>query len=66
VACHGLDLRGLVDFPSIAGRTASYTMRQLWDFKQGTRESVIMEPIVAQLTAEDMLNISVYLASRDP
>ena len=56
-------MTGLADFPSIAGRTASYTMRQLWDFKQGTRQSAIMAPVVAQLTAEDMLYISVYLAS---
>lgn len=65
-ACHGPDMRGLADFPSIAGRTASYTMRQLWDFKQGSRQSPIMQPIVAQLMAEDMLYISVYLASLEP
>ena len=64
--CHGPDLRGLGDFPNIAGRTASYTMRQLWDFKQGTRQNAVMQPVVAQLTAEDMLYISVYLASLDP
>jgi cytochrome c553 len=65
-ACHGPEMKGLADFPSIAGRTASYAMRQLWDFKQGTRQSAIMQPIVAQLTAEDMLHISVYLASLEP
>jgi cytochrome c553 len=65
-ACHGLDMRGLADFPSIAGRTASFTMRQVWDFKQGSRQSLIMEPIVAQLTSEDMLTISAYLASLAP
>ena len=65
-ACHGPAMTGLADFPSIAGRTASYTMRQLWDIKQGTRQSLIMQPIVAQLTAEDMLYISVYLASLQP
>jgi len=64
--CHGPDLNGLGDFPSIAGRTASYTMRQLWDFKQGTRQNAVMQPVVAALTAEDMLYISVYLASLDP
>ena len=64
--CHGPDMKGFADFPSIAGRTASYTMRQLWDFKQGSRQSPIMQPILAQLTAEDMLQISVYLASLEP
>lgn len=64
--CHGPDQRGLAAIPSIAGRTASYTMRQLWDMKQGTRKSAIMTPVVANLTAEDMLNIVAYLAGLDP
>jgi cytochrome c553 len=41
-------------------------MRQLWDIKQGTRKSAIMMPIVANLSAEDMLNIVAYLAGLDP
>ncbi len=64
--CHGPGQTGLGPIPSIAGRTASYTMRQLWDIKQGTRQSAIMTPIVANLTAEDMLNIVAYLASLPP
>lgn len=64
--CHGEGQRGLGDIPAIAGRTASYIMRQLWDVKQGTRISPIMVPVVANLTAEDMLNITAYIASLDP
>jgi cytochrome c553 len=61
--CHGLDHMGLGVVPGIAGRTASYTMRQLWDIKQGTRQSPLMTAVVANLSAEDMLNISAYIAS---
>jgi len=65
--CHGPDLKGIGDIPPIAGRTASYEMRQLWDIKQGTRKSPgAMEPVVANLSAEDMLNIVAYLASLPP
>ena len=64
--CHGPGQRGVGDIPSIAGRTASYTMRQLWDVKQGTRLSPIMAPLVSNLTVEDMLYISAYLASLPP
>jgi len=65
--CHGPDLKGLGDMPPIAGRTASYTMRQLWDIKQGTRKSAgAMEPVVQNLSSEDMLNIVAYLASLEP
>jgi len=61
--CHGPDQMGLGVVPGIAGRTASYIMRQLWDIKQGTRESPLMGPVIANLTTEDMLNISAYIAS---
>ena len=61
--CHGQDHMGLGLIPGIAGRTASYIMRQLWDIKQGTRESPLMEPVVTNLTADDMLYISAYIAS---
>ncbi|MCY3730867.1 MAG: c-type cytochrome, partial [Rhodospirillaceae bacterium] len=56
--CHGRDQMGLGGVPGIGGRTAGYTMRQLWDMRQGTRHSPLMAPVVANLTAEDMLNIS--------
>jgi len=61
--CHGPSLHGIGDIPPIAGRTASYTMRQLWDMKQGTRNSPLMSPVVANLSAEDMLNIVAFLAT---
>jgi cytochrome c553 len=64
--CHGADLRGVGNVPGIAGRTASYTMRQLWDMKQGARTSQIMAPVVAKLEVEDLLNVAAYAASRMP
>ena len=65
--CHGPAQQGQGDIPGIAGRTASYLMRQLWDIKQGTRKSPgIMEPVVANLTADDMLDVVAYLASLPP
>jgi cytochrome c553 len=64
--CHGPALTGVGDIPSIAGRTASYMMRQLWDVQQGTRKSPIMGPVVQNLSAEDMQNIVAYLASLPP
>ncbi len=64
--CHGPNQTGLADIPSIAGRTASYTMRQLWDIKQGTRKSPVMIPIISNLDIDDLLNISAYLASLPP
>ena len=64
--CHGAGQQGLGDVPSIAGRSTSYTMRQLWDVKQASRVSPLMAAIVADLTAEDMMNVAAYLATLPP
>lgn len=67
--CHGQDLMGLAVIPGIAGRSPSYLMRQLYDFKQGTRNGIaaqLMQPTIANLTLDDMTSIVAYLASIDP
>jgi cytochrome c553 len=67
--CHGDDLQGLGNVPGIAGRTASYTARQLHDFRAGTRngtDAALMKPVLAKLNDEDILAITAYLASRVP
>jgi cytochrome c553 len=64
--CHGPQLKGLGDIPGIAGRTPSYAMRQLWDIKQGTRQSAVMKPIAENLSAAEMTSVSAYLASLEP
>jgi cytochrome c553 len=65
--CHGANLEGLGPVPGIAGRSPSYTVRQLHDMQTGARKgtwSELMKPVVEKLTAEDMLNIAAYTASR--
>jgi cytochrome c553 len=67
--CHGSDLMGLGPVPGIAGRSPSYLMRQFWDFKKGARRgpwSPLMQQVVKDLTQEDMLNVSAYLAAAGP
>jgi len=65
--CHGAGLRGGDDsVPAIAGRSPSYLARQLYDFQQGTRHgemAAAMQPIVAKLTAGDIVNLTAYAAS---
>ena len=68
-ACHGEGLRGTDKFPPIAGRSAGYLGRQLSDFKHFTRVgpgSALMRPIVENLSDEDILNITAYVASLQP
>ena len=66
-ACHGEDLQGLGPVPAIAGRSASYLMRELYDMQQGTRNGVwtpLMKQVVAKLTNDDMVAIVAYVSSR--
>jgi cytochrome c553 len=65
--CHGADLKGLGPVPGLAGRSASYAVRQLWDMKVGARHGIwsdLMKGVVANLTTDDMAAIAAYLASR--
>jgi len=67
--CHGPDYRGLAEIPPLAGRTGIYLVRQLNDMQIGKRTGVhveLMKQVVAKLSAEDMVAIAAYLASREP
>jgi len=67
--CHGQDLKGLGGVPSIAGRSPSYVVRQLYDIKNGARAGTaaqLMKATMVNLTVDDMLSIAAYLASRTP
>jgi cytochrome c553 len=64
--CHGPLLKGINALPGIAGRAPQYVYRQLNDFKVGRRKGPAAEPmkaVVANLTEDDMVAISAYLAS---
>ena len=67
--CHGSDLRGIGAVPSIAGRSPSQMTRQLWDIQKGNRRgpwTQLMKETVANLTTDDLVSITAYLASRNP
>jgi len=67
--CHGQELKGLGDVPPLAGRSPSYTVRQLYDFQSGARAGLLsaqMKEAVANLTIDDMVSIAAYTASRTP
>ena len=67
--CHGADLRGIGNVPSIAGRSPSYVVRQMWDIKQGNRNgpwTQLMKEAVAKLTIDDMVALAAYAAAQKP
>lgn len=68
-ACHGPDLKGMLNIPAIAGRSPSYLVRQMVDMKTGHRVgqgTELMKPVLANLNDDDMLAIAAYTASLKP
>ncbi|MGZ5168769.1 MAG: c-type cytochrome, partial [Burkholderiales bacterium] len=56
--CHGADLKGVGPTPGIAGRSPTYIVRQLYDYKHGARagaSSALMKPAVEKLSEDDMI-----------
>jgi len=69
VACHGANLKGAGQVPSIAGRSPSSMTRQLIDFQTGARNGpggAMMKPVVEKLTNDDIVALTAYLASLEP
>ena len=67
--CHGQNLKGIGDVPSIAGRSPLNIARQLYYFQTGERggpSAALMQLPVAKLSADDILAISAYVASLEP
>ena len=67
--CHGPDLKGIGDIPSIAGRSPLNIARQLYYFQTGERSApmaLLMKAPVDKLNADDILAISAYVASLAP
>jgi cytochrome c553 len=73
-ACHGDKLQGTDSpgagyTPRIAGLQPIYIFRQLYSFQNNSRagaSAVLMKPVVAKLTEDDMVAISAYLGSLVP
>jgi len=67
LACHGPTGNSEnPQYPILAGQTARYIYLQLKDFKEGRRKDPSMDPMVASLTREDMLEISQFFAAQTP
>jgi len=66
-ACHGENgISQTENTPSLAGQPDQYLQWQLVFFRAGSRKSEIMQPIVEQLSNEDIRNLGAYFASLTP
>jgi cytochrome c553 len=70
--CHGgPGLKGVapIGTPGLAGKSPSYIVRQLYDFKHGARagsNSILMRSSVVNLTLDDMIALAAYAGSLAP
>src|SRR5690348_1141334 len=64
-ACHGMDGNSSdAQYPELAGQNENYIVRQLMNFKSGSRTNAIMQGMAAPLTPQDMHDIGSYFASQ--
>ena len=69
IICHGANLKGLGNVPALAGAHPIYLARQLYLFKDGTRNGVdaaLMKQAVARLTDSDIVDLAAFLGSVAP
>lgn len=67
--CHGPALKGVGPIPTIAGRSPTYIVRQLYEFKTGGRSagaSALMKQAVERLSPEDIIALAAYVGSLEP
>jgi cytochrome c553 len=66
VSCHGDNGNSIVStFPKLAQQHSSYLIKQLQDFKNGTRKNPMMSSIAMGLTDDDMVDIAAYYADQE-
>lgn len=64
-ACHGAQgVSSNPEWPSLAGQHRTYFIKQLRDFKMGSRNAAVMGPIVANLSDQDMEDLAIFYAKQ--
>jgi cytochrome c553 len=64
-ACHGMDGNSLSpEWPNLASQHSTYIVRQLTLFHGGQRQNVLMSPMAAPLTEQDMADLAAWFSSQ--
>ncbi len=65
--CHGSEgVATAPIYPSLAGQLATYTYKQLKDYKDGTRANAMMAAFVTTLSDQDMADLAAWYATLPP
>ena len=66
-SCHGADGNSAnPEWPTLAGQHEKYLIKQLAEFKNGTRSNPLMSPMAAGLSEQDMADLAAYFSSQTP
>lgn len=64
-ACHGADGNSInPEWPSLAGQHATYLVKSLKSFQDGTRQNVLMSPQAAILSDADIEDLAAFFAAQ--
>ncbi len=64
-ACHGVDGNSVTaEWPSLAGQHAAYTANQLRAYQNGERDDILMSNFAADLSEQDILDLSAYFEAQ--
>ncbi|MBU1214761.1 MAG: c-type cytochrome [Gammaproteobacteria bacterium] len=61
-ACHGQKGVGKNEFPRLAALEATYFVKQLQDFRTGTRSNPMMQPVAKSMSEADMSKYAAYFS----
>ena len=66
-ACHGLNGNSVTpEWPVIAGQNAVYARDQIKRIRDGQRPSPLMQPVVKDLTDQDIADVAAHFATQTP
>jgi len=60
-ACHQVGFKGMGEFPRLARQKFPYLVKQLKDYREGTRANEVMGPVAKGLTDEQIEALGHYL-----
>ncbi len=61
--CHGDNAKGKAIFPRLAGQHAPYLLKQILLIQNASRVAPVMHGLIKNLTRDEMLAVTTYLAS---
>ena len=61
--CHGPGGQGSnPQFPKLSGQNPKYLVQQMFNFKSGARQSIVMEPQLADLSGDDIEQLAAHFS----